>query len=419
MPFVSFHWETALLLLLSPQPLLSQHLRNPNLASLDAELTYLLPIPFTGNLTSDFVGSTNVVNETVSGALYAAEKAPFVSYSDEFEDLVGNASIVVANHGMSLSGPVAYEAGIWLPDHDEVWFTSSIRGGPTEIYIYSLENDTVFQPELKAAKGWEEYVPVPNPNGGYYFDGAVYFGVFGDETRPAGVVAVDPITYVVRPVVNSWFGLGFNSVDDVVVTYTGGRSRIYFSDVDLAVFGVDIGRPGPYLPNAIWMFTPSTKTLQPVIPRSDVLIPNGVATDKDFKHLFVTDTSETATQGAGAQNNVTSSPAIYRYDISPHDGLVSNKVLLGFARQGYADGIKVDDKGRIWTAEYEGIMVRNAQGKELGFFNRNYILSGTEYPTVQLASFALAGDTLVVLGIDKIYTIKLAECVMHPDRYSK
>ena len=111
------------------------------------------------------------------------------------------------------------------------------------------------------------------------------------------------------------------------------------------------------------------------------------------------------------------SPAIYRYDISPEDGLLSNKALFGITRQGVSDGIKVDDKGRVWTAEYEGVVVRNPTGKVIGVFNKEVFL-GTSEPTVEMTNFALAGDTLVVLAVDKVFTVKLAETVIDAGRFS-
>lgn len=90
--------------------------------------------------------------------------------------------------------------------------------------------------------------------------------------------------------------------------------------------------------------------------------------------------------------------------------------MFGFTRQGVSDGIKVDDKGRVWTAEYEGIVVRNSFGKVIGVFNKEVIL-GSPTPKVEMANFAIAGDTLVLLAVDKVYTVKLAEEVISPSRY--
>lgn len=200
---------------------------------------------------------------------------------------------------------------------------------------------------------------------------------------------------------------------------------------------MDVGRPAAMLPNAFWKFTPETETLQPIITRADVTTPNGVGVDRNFQHLYVTDTTvcqesafirsnrhanvtilqATSVVGGGSKWNVTSSPAIYRYDLSPTgDGFVTNKVLFGITREGISDGIKVDDKGRVWTAEYEGIVVRNRFGKVIGLFNKEVIL-GTKNPKVEMANFALAGDTLIILAVDKIQKVRFTETVMSPGRF--
>lgn len=78
--------------------------------------------------------------------------------------------------------------------------------------------------------------------------------------------------------------------------------------------------------------------------------------------------------------------------------------------------MKVDDQGRVWTAEYEGVVVRNQLGKVIGLFNKEVIL-GTNNPRAEIANFAIAGDTLVILAVDHIQTVKLSETVIKPDRY--
>lgn len=410
---------TSVALALGPVPTFAST-ASPNctLSVVNNEYTHLLPLPFEGNLTRDFLDGTALENETVATALVNAQKSAFISYHDEFTRLIGSAKLdfIVADAPFPNG-----EAGIWVPDLHQVWFVTTLYGGPTKLYILFLENSTVIEPQLMATAGYGTHIPLANPAGGYYFNGTVYLALVGTDQEPASLVAVNPRSYVVRPVVNSYFGLELPPVDDVVVTYTntsrGIEKHLYFSTLDLSAFGLTVGRPAAVLPNAFWMFTPETGALQPVIPRADILTPNGVAVDKDFRHLYVTDTSATASVGGGAMWNVTGSPAIYRYDLSPMDGLVSNKVLFGMTREGVSDGIKVDDKGRVWTAEYEGIVVRNSVGKVIGLFNKEVIL-GTQTPVAEMANFALAGDSLVLLALDKIVTIKLAEMVVSPDRFT-
>jgi gluconolactonase len=77
--------------------------------------------------------------------------------------------------------------------------------------------------------------------------------------------------------------------------------------------------------------------------------------------------------------------------------------MLGISRTSIPD--------RICTGEYEGVVVRNSQGKVLGFVNSEAISAngGTH-----IANFALAGDTLVVLDMQRLWTLKLARTVVSP-----
>ena len=174
-----------------------------------------------------------------------------------------------------------------------------------------------------------------------------------------------------------------------------------------------------------------------MIARADVLIPNGVAVSQDFSHLYITDDVPTTLFGAGDKSS--GSPAIYRFDLDG-DFMVSRdpagyrnrtgpalcmqanlcvqptqKRLISFVREGIADGIKVDDRGRIWTGEGQGIVVRNPQGKTLGIINSSFFLDADE--ELAFANFALAGDMLVVEAINSIYLVSLTETVVSPTRF--
>lgn len=163
------------------------------------------------------------------------------------------------------------------------------------------------------------------------------------------------------------------------------------------------------LPDADWRFDPQEKSLVPVISRGDILIPNGIRVNPEGTKLHVTDSSATDSIPAlaGGAGGV-GSPAIYVYDLD-EDMFPVNKRMIGIARTGLPDGLHVDDCGRIWTGEYEGVVVRSAQGKVLGIFNSQaYGLNASAYVT----NFALAGDQLVILDVERILSVKLAHAII-------
>ncbi|KAK3116635.1 hypothetical protein LTR53_002810 [Teratosphaeriaceae sp. CCFEE 6253] len=375
-------------------------------AQVPAQDTYLLPRPFDSTFNEPFVDTT-FGNHTsaASRAISTARNASFIAYDDEFLRIIGSDPAVrllatSSNENVSF----AFEGGIWVPETNQVWFTAYLDPTPGYLSILDLNTSTVFRPNITPAG------ILPNPNGGYYFDGRVYMTTFGDpETTPA-IVAVDPCTYRAEEVVNSYFGLPLNGPDDVtvVVSNATGEACLFFTDFFLNEEGLGVATyPGPSeLPYFVWRYTQHDQNLRPVIGPLEIQDPNGVATKRDSSLLYVTD-------------------GIYHYDLGGAEGCTPlNKRLFALARQGFANGIKVDDAGRVWTAEYEGVVVRDGgSGKVLGVFNAvDIITANGENPVnvrdvAPLANFALAGDELVILAFDRVFGVKLAETVVDPKRF--
>ena len=85
-----------------------------------------------------------------------------------------------------------------------------------------------------------------------------------------------------------------------------------------------------------------------------------------------------------------------------------NRRVFSYSRLGSPDGLHVDDKGRVWIGDGEGMTVHNAQGKVLGVFNAQFFEPGTRSG---IANFALAGDEVVVLAGTHLWRVKLNEKV--------
>jgi gluconolactonase len=385
--------------------------------SIPQEWTYKLPPNFSGNILTDFV-QTNTSNSTIDSTLIRARSAPFISYSDEFLSLIGGTQRF--NLVVPQDNRFAFEAGVWVPELDQVWFTSSIYSGYSYLSFLNLNTSTITTPNTS--------IPIPNPNGGYYFNGLVYVTAIGNETLAGGIYSINPVPdasgmYQTEVVVNSYFGARLNSPNDVTwgsFTSSNGTKRgvMFFSDSNYRTTVNDYTIPAG-LPNTVWRFDPSEQLLQPVIPRADILNPNGVRVNKDSSLLYVGDASPTVeSRPVGAGQLSSGSPAIYQYELTS-DGYPTNKKLIGFARTGIADGLHIDDQGRIWTGESEGIVVRSPNGRVLGVFNAEYFLGGDAQGDAEykIANFALAGDTLVILALQRLWTIKFAEGLIDPSRY--
>ncbi|KAK4505017.1 hypothetical protein PRZ48_002980 [Zasmidium cellare] len=383
----------------TPQSNLAAHIPN--------EYTYLLPRPFNNTFTQPFV-DTNTSNPTVSSQLSRARNSSFISYSPEFDSILGPSPEVRLT--ASSPHPFAFEGGAWVPELNQIWFTAFLNPPPGYLTILDIATSKTFRPNLT---GPAADVPI-NPNGAYYFDGLVYLTSFGDTTTSPTIVSIDPHTYETREVINSFFGLPLNGPDDVTLarSRTTGYPCLFYSDFFFAVEGLAGTWPGPQeVPNAVYRYTFADESLQMVISPLDIQTPNGLAVNRDNTLLYVSDGPDSAVFGQ-PYNSTSGTPGLYVFDLGGVDGCTPmNKRLLSIARQGFVNGIKIDDYGRIWEIEYEGVIVRSQTGKVLGVFNVVDIV-GTDGPDVATgANFALAKDELFIFGFQKIYAVKLGKTV--------
>lgn len=374
--------------------------------SCPSNYTYLLPEPFMGNLSLNFI-DTNTSDAAVNQLFAQLRNATYIAYDDEFYDILGSSPTIELVPNSTRSVDYAYEAGVWVSDHNQVWFTESITSvKPDGFSILDLGNLTITTPNLTISHG-------ANLNGGYYFDGLVYFTASGNQSiglAPA-VYSVDPTTFQTQTVVNSYFGLPINSIDDMVWVAPSTNScnqassgpSMFFTSVWFGSYGI-LGLETPVLPNAVYRFNPTTQSLQPAVSRADILIPNGIRADPTGNYLYVTDTAGRTTS-QGPANYSSGSVGIFRFTLDPLCNPTS-KVFFGLTRSGISDGIHVDNYGRVWTGEYDGIVVRNAAGKVIGEFNAEVLLNEQN---TKMANFALAGNKLVVLAVDRIFIITLGQ----------
>jgi gluconolactonase len=429
--------------------------------SIPPEYSYLLPTGFSGNISADFIDMTTS-NHTINALLASARNASYYAFDQEFHEILGS-NPTIRQVDYAPGGVFAEEAGIWIPEKNEVWFTSDGSKPPTYFSVLNLKTFTV-----TAIKN-DTLSDGRTPNGGTYFDGLTYFTTLGNKTinQAPGIFSVNTTSYDATPILNSYYGVHINSVNDLtwVPSSVCPEASLFFTSFDLTPFG-DPDANTAVLPNAVFrvscnslrsssssgvspvqgtaqkelilftllfpehssatthdpllsapsfyffippppfpllthpQFTPQKHSLRAVISRNDILAPNGIAHDPSSRLLYVTDVSATRVAGPGASRSA--SVAIYRFTLDS-DCNPTNKVMFALPRSGLADGIHVDDFGRVWTAEYNGVVVRGRDGRELGVFNAEALGDAG----IPIANFALAGDKLVVGAYDRFWVVQL------------
>ena len=195
-------------------------------------------------------------------------------------------------------------------------------------------------------------------------------------------------------------GKPFSRPNDVIVAKTGG---VYFTEPGLTAQQAEAlvkeqgGKPlAPRLPPAVYYIPPGGKAIK----IEDKLIrPNGISLSRDEKTLYVSDSN-------GAH--------VTAWDIQP-DGLVRNRrdfgMLTGRSTRDnglggvktFADGMTIDNDGRLYVATGGGIEVLSPQGQHVGTIP-------VKCPPADCQNVAFGGPekkTLYVAGAGSLYRVDM------------
>lgn len=176
--------------------------------------------------------------------------------------------------------PLFHEAGVFLPDTNELFITSNQfkdGHGETKVQISKISLGSDGAAKLEPIN----CDLIAFANGGVNYKGGILFCAQGSGTRPCGLFHMQSSPpYRTEPVVTSYLGKPFNSVNDVVVHEDGG---IWFTDPS---YGHDQGyRPRPSLPNMVHRYDPASKSSR--VMADGFGRPNGLCFSPDRTTLSV------------------------------------------------------------------------------------------------------------------------------------
>jgi gluconolactonase len=193
-------------------------------------------------------------------------------------------------------------------------------------------------------------------------------------------------------------GRPFSRPNDLIVTRRGG---VYFTDPGLTVQQAEalvkrLGKPlEPRLPPAVYYIPPGGRAIK---IEDKMIRPNGIQLSRDEKILYVSDSN-------GAD--------VIALDIQP-DGLVRNRRAFGTLTgrstrdnglggiRTFADGMTIDNEGRLYVATGGGIEVLSERGQHLGTIP-------VKCPPADCQNLAFAGKqktTLYIGGAGSLYKME-------------
>jgi gluconolactonase len=217
------------------------------------------------------------------------------------------------------------------------------------------------------------------------WDGSTRIGVIHPPERQAVLSA-------------NFEGRPFSRPNDLIVTRRGG---VYFTDPGLTVQQAEalvkrLGAPlGPRLPPAVYYIPPGGAAIR---IEDKMIRPNGIQLSRDEKVLYISDSN-------GAD--------VIAWDIQP-DGRVRNRRAFGTLTgrstrdnglggiRTFADGMTIDNEGRLYVATGGGVEVLSEQGQHLGTIP-------VRCPPADCQNLAFAGNekrTLYIGGAGSLYKVE-------------
>jgi gluconolactonase len=218
------------------------------------------------------------------------------------------------------------------------------------------------------------------------WDGSTRIGVIHPPT------AVDVLA-------DNFEGRPFSRPNDLIVARNGG---VYFTDPGLTAQQAEalvkrLGKPlGPRLPAAVYYIPPGGCAIR---IEDRMIRPNGIQLSRDEKTLYISDSN-------GAE--------IIAWDVQP-DGLVRNRRAIGNLTgrstrdnglggvKTFADGMTIDNDGRLYVATGGGVEVLSPEGRHLGTIP-------VRCPPADCQNLAFGGpnkQTLYVAGAGSLYRIEM------------
>lgn len=173
-------------------------------------------------------------------------------------------------------------------------------------------------------------------------------------------------------------GKRLNGPNDLVVKSNGA---IYFTDMTAGLRG---GAKSPYreLPfNAVYLIEDGQLRLMDRDPFG--IVPNGITLSPDEKYLYVGGSSK-----------------IIRYEVRPDDTVMNGRLFVDMSAEGGPDGMKVDQKGNIYSTGPGGVWIISPEGKHLG----------TIRPPRGVTNFAFGdpdGKTIYFTGRTNLYRMRV------------
>ncbi len=307
---------------------------------------------------------------------------PFVIYAEEFREVLGRGP-----HLEELVKTDSHEGPVYVRDQNALYFTtvSQTVGVPLpgwkSVEIRKLDLASREVSTFRAASNMANGMTLDR-------EGRLLVCEQGTKTARARISRIDFETGDTETVVDEWFGLTFNSPNDIVVKSDG---TVWFTDPSYGY--LQDFKDKPLVGDFVYRYDPATGSITVVADSFNK--PNGLAFSPDEEILYINDSG--AIQGPGSYF-VNLPHHIRAFEVA--GGLLTNDRLFAVVNPGIPDGLKTDSHGRVYSSCSTGVKVYSPQGRLLG----EILVPGT-------ANFCFGGpegNVLYILNDTAVWAATLA-----------
>jgi gluconolactonase len=311
-------------------------------------------------------------------------EGPFVIYSEEFRAVLGDAPRLE-----KLVSTDAHEGPVYVRALDALFFTTVPR--TVNVPIAGFKEVSIGRLDV-ASRALSTLREISNMGNGMTLDrqGRLLVCEQGTKIHRARISRIDfKEPKVTETVVDEWFGLAFNSPNDIVVKSDG---TVWFTDPS---YGYLQGfKDSPLVGDFVYRYDPATG--ETTVIADSFNKPNGLAFSPGEEILYINDSG--AIQGPGTYS-VNLPHHIRAFDLADGSRLVNDR-LFAIVTPGIPDGLKTDGAGRVYSSCTTGVKVYSPQARLLGEIlvpgTANFCFGGTE------------GNVLFILNDPGIWAATLA-----------
>lgn len=285
---------------------------------------------------------------------------PVVGSIEKLDDSLSDLIDVNTPVEKILGGFVWVEGPVWVGGKDGYLLCSDTRANKIVKWQMPKKGSTTppsqtwLQPSGYVGadhQGWAPNLQEPGTNGMIRARGGLVVADQGNRT----VAFIDLKTKAKTQLASGFEGKRFNSPNDSVLHSNG---MIYFTDPPFGLNNVfnspdrEMDYTGVFRLNPDNSVTLIDKTIRP----------NGIGLSPDCTKLYVTDFSGWMV-----------------YDVDARGDVSNRRVFVPSSAVSGGDGLKIDNRGNMWTSSRDGISIINPAGKRIGIIRADDRISNCEF----------------------------------------